>query len=89
MGITELTVAVWPWLLTMLGFLVLVTYWPAIVHLAAQDYRLLNWISVCQMSGQLPPGRSLMPQCINRVHAGGAAGRKVAEQHADASREQE
>ncbi len=28
MGITELTVAVWPWLLTMLAFLVLVTYWP-------------------------------------------------------------
>ena len=28
MGITELTVAVWPWLLTMLGFLILVTYWP-------------------------------------------------------------
>ena len=27
MGITELTVAVWPWLLTMLAFLVLVTYW--------------------------------------------------------------
>ncbi len=30
MGITELTVAVLPWLLTMLGFLVLVTYWPAL-----------------------------------------------------------
>ena len=29
MGITELTVAVWPWLLTMLVFLVLATYWPA------------------------------------------------------------
>jgi len=29
MGITELTVAVWPWLLSMLGFLVAVTYWPA------------------------------------------------------------
>jgi C4-dicarboxylate transporter DctM subunit len=29
MGITELTVAVWPWLLTMLVFLVAVTYWPA------------------------------------------------------------
>ncbi|MFC5300620.1 TRAP transporter large permease [Azospira restricta] len=29
MGITELTIAVWPWLLSMLGFLVLVTYWPA------------------------------------------------------------
>ncbi len=28
MGITELTVAVWPWLLAMLGFLVVVTYWP-------------------------------------------------------------
>ncbi|ODV10219.1 MAG: C4-dicarboxylate ABC transporter permease [Rubrivivax sp. SCN 70-15] len=28
MGITELTVAVWPWLLTMLLFLVIVTYWP-------------------------------------------------------------
>jgi C4-dicarboxylate transporter DctM subunit len=27
MGITELTVAVWPWLLTMLVFLVIVTYW--------------------------------------------------------------
>ena len=30
MGITELTIAVWPWLLTMLSFLVLVTYVPAI-----------------------------------------------------------
>lgn len=30
MGITELTVAVWPWLLTMLAFLVLVTYVPAL-----------------------------------------------------------
>ena len=29
MGITELTVAVWPWLLTMLVFLGIVTYWPA------------------------------------------------------------
>jgi C4-dicarboxylate transporter DctM subunit len=28
MGITELTVAVWPWLLSMLGFLAVVTYWP-------------------------------------------------------------
>jgi len=27
MGITELTVAVWPWLMTMLVFLVIVTYW--------------------------------------------------------------
>ena len=30
MGITELTVAVWPWLLTMLAFLVMVTYIPQI-----------------------------------------------------------
>ncbi len=30
MGITELTIAVWPWLLTMLVFLVLVTYWPTL-----------------------------------------------------------
>ena len=29
MGITELTIAVWPWLLTMLVFLGIVTYWPA------------------------------------------------------------
>jgi C4-dicarboxylate transporter DctM subunit len=28
MGITELTVAVGPWLLTMLGFLVVITFWP-------------------------------------------------------------
>ncbi len=30
MGITELTIAVWPWLLTMLVFLGLVTYWPSL-----------------------------------------------------------
>jgi C4-dicarboxylate transporter, DctM subunit len=30
MGITELTVAVWPWLLSMLCFLVVVTYWPGL-----------------------------------------------------------
>ena len=35
MGITELTVAVWPWLLTMLVFLVIVTYIPADVARAA------------------------------------------------------
>jgi C4-dicarboxylate transporter, DctM subunit len=28
LGITELTKAVWPWLVTMIVFLVLVTYWP-------------------------------------------------------------
>ncbi len=28
MGITELTIAVWPWLVTMLGFLLVVTYYP-------------------------------------------------------------
>lgn len=30
LGITQLTKAVWPWLLTMLIFLVIVTYWPAL-----------------------------------------------------------
>ncbi len=30
MGISELTVAVWPWLVTMIGFLVLTTYWPTL-----------------------------------------------------------
>lgn len=30
MGITELTIAVWPWLLSMLMFLILITYVPAI-----------------------------------------------------------
>jgi C4-dicarboxylate transporter DctM subunit len=30
MGISEMTVAVLPWLLTMLAFLVIVTYWPAL-----------------------------------------------------------
>lgn len=29
-GITELTVAVRPWLLSMLGFLMVVTYWPGL-----------------------------------------------------------
>jgi len=30
MGITELTIAVWPWLLAMLAFLGVVTYWPGL-----------------------------------------------------------
>ncbi|MCH7343194.1 TRAP transporter large permease subunit [Pelomonas sp. CA6] len=30
MGITELTVAVWPWLKTMLVFLIIVSYWPGL-----------------------------------------------------------
>jgi C4-dicarboxylate transporter DctM subunit len=30
MGISELTVAVWPWLATMIGFLILTTYWPTL-----------------------------------------------------------
>ncbi|HEY3180873.1 MAG TPA: TRAP transporter large permease subunit [Casimicrobiaceae bacterium] len=30
MGITELTIAVWPWLVTMLVFLIIVTYWPSL-----------------------------------------------------------
>ena len=30
MGISELTMAVMPWLLTMLGFLLVVTYWPSL-----------------------------------------------------------
>ena len=36
MGITELTVAVLPWLLTMLGFLLLVTYWPTLSLIVPQ-----------------------------------------------------
>jgi C4-dicarboxylate transporter DctM subunit len=30
MGITELTIAVMPWLITMLVFLIIVTYWPTL-----------------------------------------------------------
>ena len=30
MGITELTIAVWPWLLTMIAFLLVVTFWPGL-----------------------------------------------------------
>jgi C4-dicarboxylate transporter DctM subunit len=30
MGISELTISVMPWLLTMLGFLMVVTYWPGL-----------------------------------------------------------
>jgi C4-dicarboxylate transporter DctM subunit len=30
MGISELTMAVLPWLLTMIGFLIVITYWPAL-----------------------------------------------------------
>jgi len=30
MGISELTLAVWPWLKTMIGFLLVVTFWPSL-----------------------------------------------------------
>ena len=30
MGITELTIAVWPWLLAMVGYLIVITYVPAV-----------------------------------------------------------
>jgi C4-dicarboxylate transporter DctM subunit len=40
MGITELTVAVLPWLLTMLGFLLLVTYWPGLSLIVPRLLRL-------------------------------------------------
>jgi len=39
MGITELTIAVWPWLLTMLVFLGIVTYVPGTVALAPTHAR--------------------------------------------------
>lgn len=41
MGITELTVAVWPWLLTMLIFLVIVTYWPTLSIWLPQTLRMM------------------------------------------------
>ena len=40
MGITELTIAVLPWLLTMLAFLLLVTYWPTLSLFVPQMLRL-------------------------------------------------
>jgi C4-dicarboxylate transporter DctM subunit len=30
MGITEITIAVWPWLAGLLFFLIVVTYWPGL-----------------------------------------------------------
>ncbi len=39
MGITELTIAVWPWLLTMLMFLVAVTFIPGDLAVAAARSR--------------------------------------------------
>jgi hypothetical protein len=45
MGITELTVAVWPWLLSMLGFLVVVTYWPDLGARTGNPYALPAFIA--------------------------------------------
>ncbi|MFO1205148.1 MAG: TRAP transporter large permease subunit [Burkholderiales bacterium] len=42
MGITELTVAVWPWLLTMLVFLVIVTYWPPLSLVLPRALGMIN-----------------------------------------------
>lgn len=42
MGITELTIAVWPWLLTMLGFLVAVTFIPELSLWLPRTLGMLN-----------------------------------------------
>ncbi len=43
MGITELTIAVWPWLLTMLVFLVMVTYIPLILLALPKFLGMMPW----------------------------------------------
>lgn len=43
MGITELTIAVWPWLLTMLVFLVMVTYIPLISLALPKFLGMMPW----------------------------------------------
>jgi C4-dicarboxylate transporter DctM subunit len=43
MGITELTIAVWPWLLTMLVFLVMVTYIPLISLALPKFLGMIPW----------------------------------------------
>ena len=72
MGITELTIAVWPWLLTMLGFLVLVTYCAGAVALAAAH----AW-ACCRLRLALAqPGpfevRHAAPACPSAIARGGA-----------------
>jgi len=42
MGITELTVAVWPWLVTMLFFLVIVSYWPGLSLVLPRALGMIN-----------------------------------------------
>ena len=42
LGITELTIAVWPWLLTMLGFLVAVTFIPELSLWLPRTLGMLN-----------------------------------------------
>ena len=42
MGIIELTIAVWPWLLTMLGFLVAVTFIPELSLWLPRTLGMLN-----------------------------------------------
>ena len=53
MGITELTIAVWPWLATMLVFLVVVTYWPGAIDLAPEGARddVENWVLARAITG--------------------------------------
>jgi hypothetical protein len=55
MGITELTVAVWPWLLTMLCFLMVVTYWPACRCGCRSNWACCN--AVCARQEKPGPGR--------------------------------
>src|SRR5204863_5234442 len=56
MGITELTIAVWPWLVTMLVFLVIVTYWPALSIWLPRALGMMRWARACEV-GPAPRGR--------------------------------
>ena len=58
MSITELTVAVLPWLGTMLVFLVIVTYWPALSLVAAEgDGNDVGRLSLYESAWSRPPSR--------------------------------
>ena len=83
MGITELTIAVWPWLLTMLVFLVVVTYWPALSLWLPQTLGMIVATPASREAGApaasaAAPGRIARPRRPCRIRAAAASRRRAA-----------
>ena len=76
MGLTELTVAVWPWLLTMLVFLIVITYWPPLSLFTAGA-----WNDVVAGQARHVQTSSTADRWLSVVQSRGSEKRAVRQEH--------